>query len=99
MPRNSDSVPSVTMSGGNLSRVISTAFSAPPATPSSSVSATATGIGTPTSRQRQPPDLDPQPRDLERVSSRREVVSGHPEHDALDGDDDEQHPLVVGEQS
>ena len=30
MPRKSENVPSVTMSGGNLSRVISTAFSAPP---------------------------------------------------------------------
>ena len=32
------------MSGGNLSRVMSAALSAPPATPSSSVSATARGI-------------------------------------------------------
>ena len=49
------------MSGGNLSLVMSTAFSAPPATPSRSVSATAIGIGRPTSRQSQPSTIAARP--------------------------------------
>ncbi len=35
MPRNSESDPSVTISGGSSSRAMSTAFSAPPAAPTS----------------------------------------------------------------
>ena len=45
MPRNSDSDPSVTMSGGMSSRAMSSALSAPPAAPTSSASAAATGSG------------------------------------------------------
>src|SRR5215208_1000467 len=74
MPRNSDSVPSVTMSGGNLSRVIKAAFSAPPATPSSRVSAIASGIGRPTPRDSHPsmiaasPIIDPTDRSMPPVT-------------------------------
>ena len=53
-PRKSENVPSVTISGGNLSRVIITALSAPPATPSSSVSAITSGSAKPSSRHSAP---------------------------------------------
>src|SRR6185436_11917725 len=54
MPRNSENVPKVTISGGALSLVIIAAFSAPPNNPTMSVIAIATGIDRPASRQRPP---------------------------------------------
>src|SRR5690242_10450181 len=54
MPRKSDSVPNVTMSGGKPRRVIMSTLSPPPASPTSSVSAIATGMGAPPSRQSAP---------------------------------------------
>ena len=45
MPRNSENVPSVTISAGSRSREISTAFSPPPAQPTASATAAAAGIG------------------------------------------------------
>src|SRR4051812_5344530 len=53
-PRKREKVPNVTMSGGKSSRAIITALSAPPSSPSTSVSATASGSGTPASRQSAP---------------------------------------------
>jgi hypothetical protein len=45
MPRNSEKVPSVTMSAGSSSRAISNAFSPPPAHPASSAHNAAIGSG------------------------------------------------------
>ena len=50
-PRNSDSVPSVTIKGGKRSRVMSSAFRPPAPAPITSVSAAATATGRPASRQ------------------------------------------------
>src|SRR5216684_5414493 len=44
MPRNMENDPSVTISGGRLSRAIATAFNAPPAHPSSSATTAASRI-------------------------------------------------------
>src|SRR5262245_27575598 len=74
MPRNNESVPSVTMSGGNLKRAMSAALSAPPAIPMSSVAPTATGNGKPTSCHRNPnataerPIIDPTERSIPPVT-------------------------------
>ncbi len=54
MPRKSDSVPSVTISGGMPRRATSTAFSPPPATPASRVTAADAAIGSPQSREATP---------------------------------------------
>ena len=54
MPRNMENEPSVTISGGMFSRAISTAFSAPPAQPSSSANSAAAGMGRCQSRQAAP---------------------------------------------
>src|SRR5436190_4655292 len=54
IPRNSENVPSVTISGGALSFVIIAALSAPPSSPTTSVIAIATGIDRPASRQSPP---------------------------------------------
>jgi hypothetical protein len=43
MPRNSEKVPSVTMSGGSRSVAMSSAFSAPPAPPATIAAAAASG--------------------------------------------------------
>src|SRR5260370_2388490 len=65
MPRNNDSEPSVTISGGRFSLVISTAFSIPARHPNSRAAPTAAGIGHPPSRHRTPsttaerPIMDP----------------------------------------
>ena len=54
MPRNSESEPSVTISGGRFSLVISTAFSSPAAHPNTSAAPAAAGIGQPPSRHSTP---------------------------------------------
>ena len=54
MPRNSDSEPSVTISGGRFSLVISTAFSSPATHPNTSAAPAAAGIGQPPSRHSTP---------------------------------------------
>ena len=53
-PRNSEKVPSVTMSGGNRSHVINVALSPPPSAPTQIVQAAASGIDIPASRQNFP---------------------------------------------
>src|SRR6266478_5080214 len=54
MPRNTENDPSVTISGGRLSRAIARAFNAPPAHPSSSATTVASGIDRCQSRQAAP---------------------------------------------
>ena len=53
-PRNSEKVPSVTISGGNRSRVINSALRPPAAVPISSVPTAAAGMGQPKSRYNSP---------------------------------------------
>ena len=53
-PRNNEKVPSVTISGGDLRRVIITAFSAPPNSPTASVAMIANHSGMPASHQSPP---------------------------------------------
>ena len=53
-PRNNENVPSVTMRGGNRSRVIKAAFSPPASAPTPRVQSAATGIGRCASRQNLP---------------------------------------------
>src|SRR5713101_8003484 len=70
MPRNMENDPSVTISGGRLSRAITTAFNAPPAHPRSSVMTAASGIDRCQSRQADPnttaarPIIDPTERSM-----------------------------------
>src|ERR1035437_4158965 len=54
MPRNSESEPRVTISGGRLRRVIRTAFSSPASHPNSSAAPAAAAIGQPPSRHNTP---------------------------------------------
>ena len=48
--------------------------------------------------QREQPDLDRQPRDLECVGGGQKVVAGHAEDGALEAQHEQQHPLVVREE-
>ena len=53
-PRNSENVPSVTISGGNRSQVMSVALSPPASAPIPMVQAAASGMDIPASRQNLP---------------------------------------------
>src|SRR3989442_11767769 len=61
MPRNRENEPSVTMSGGMFSRVTSSAFSVPPAHPTSRATSTAAGMERCQSRQALPKTMAARP--------------------------------------